>query len=71
MAGVAASTASAAAPPACTTSFSRDIDSYVLFAYSDLIYKGANGSNGGTIDGGNIGVNYDNGSSEQRADDHR
>jgi hypothetical protein len=61
----AASSASAAAPPACTTSFSRDIDSYVLFAYSDLIYKGANGPNGGTIDGGNIGVNYDNGSSSR------
>src|ERR1043166_4328750 len=36
----------------------RDINSYVLFAYDQLIFKGGNGTTTGFINGGNIGVNY-------------
>jgi hypothetical protein len=38
---------------------SRDIESYVLFAYDEMILKGAaNGSDHGYIHGGDIGVNF-------------
>jgi hypothetical protein len=36
---------------------SRDINTYVLFAYDELIWKGGHGSTG-YINGSNIGVNY-------------
>lgn len=37
----------------------RDINSYVLFAYNELVFKGATVASGkGYITGGNIGVNY-------------
>lgn len=49
---LAASVANAAEPP-------RIIDSYVLFAYDEMILKGATGSSPrGHIRGGDIGVNY-------------
>lgn len=49
---VAATTASAVEPP-------RVIDSYVLFAYDEMILKGATGASPrGHIRGGDIGVNY-------------
>src|SRR6185295_18611089 len=38
---------------------SRDINTYVLFAYNELIWKGGSvATNSGYIMGGNIGVNY-------------
>lgn len=38
---------------------SRDINTYVLFAYHELVFKGGNTATGsGYIMGGNIGVNY-------------
>ncbi len=47
-----ASLAQAAEPP-------RIIDSYVLFAYDEMILKGATGTSPrGHIRGGDIGVNY-------------
>lgn len=37
----------------------RDINSYVLFAYNELVFKGGSvATNSGFITGGNIGVNY-------------
>jgi hypothetical protein len=36
---------------------SRDIDSYVLFAYESLVFKGRNTGDTGVISGGNVGVN--------------
>jgi hypothetical protein len=35
----------------------RDIDSYVLFAYDSLVFKGRNSGDTGVIMGGNVGVN--------------
>jgi hypothetical protein len=52
MAGTAAQSASAAV-------VNRDINSYVLFAYNELVFKGGSAAtNSGFITGGNIGVNY-------------
>ncbi len=45
--------------PAPRASISRDINTYVLFAYDELTFKGGNAAtNSGYIVGGNIGVNY-------------
>jgi len=37
---------------------SPDINTYVLFAYYELSFKGGDGTTTGIIDGGNVGVNF-------------
>ncbi|MGH7132902.1 MAG: hypothetical protein ACREJO_13250 [Phycisphaerales bacterium] len=46
-------------PPPAPPPVSRDINSYVLFAYDELVWKGGTpATDSGRIYGGNIGVNY-------------
>ncbi|HVZ94596.1 MAG TPA: hypothetical protein VG797_08800, partial [Phycisphaerales bacterium] len=48
-----------AAAGSAHAAISRDINSYVLFAYDELVFKGGSSGGGtGFINGGNIGVNY-------------
>jgi hypothetical protein len=46
-----------ASGPSISAQLSRDINTYALFAYDSLSFKGADGSIGGSIYGGNVGVN--------------
>jgi len=46
-----------ACSPIASAQLSRDINTYALFAYDSLSFKGADGSIGGNIYGGNVGVN--------------
>jgi hypothetical protein len=52
-----AAATTAFAPPARADVISRDIEDYVLFAFSSLSFKGGNTEGTGYIYGGNVGVN--------------